>query len=161
MSNPITNESPIVLVIDDDPVGQTLLCEALGNTYPRILVLGSPIGASKVVSQENVGVVVLDVEMPNVRGDKLAKLFRESPRLAHVGVVLVSGCSQSELLNLGQSCGADRVVTKRQVRTELVQAVWNAWDSSAKRRAAKKKAGSTGGTQGGAPPPVPAKGAGG
>ncbi|HKQ67981.1 MAG TPA: response regulator [Polyangiaceae bacterium] len=123
-----------VLVIDDDAIGRTLLCETLREHYSELTEVTTPIGASRIVSQERIDVVVLDVEMPNLSGDKLAKLFRTNPRLAHVGVVLVSGTGDDQLALLGLECQADATVTKAKVRADLVKAVQVAWEKSQRRR---------------------------
>ena len=43
------------------------------------------------------------------------------------GVVLVSGCRSEELVRLGNSCGADAVLSKRDVRSQLKFVVHHAW----------------------------------
>jgi DNA-binding response OmpR family regulator len=126
-SAPGPKVGPTVLVIDDDDVGRALLCEALRDVSKRTIELSTPIGATRTLVRENVDVVVLDLEMPNLRGDMLAKLFRSNARIAHVGVILVSGCGTEELEELGKKCGADDVVSKRFVRASLAVAVRNTW----------------------------------
>jgi DNA-binding response OmpR family regulator len=128
--------APAILVIDDDDISRTLVFEALSDQGWRLTELSSPIGATRTLAAEAIDVVVLDVEMPNLRGDKLAKLFRENRRFSYVGVVLISGCVEAELRSLGASCGADGVVNKRNVRTSLVPAVRMALHSSTIRRRA-------------------------
>jgi CheY-like chemotaxis protein len=120
-------KGPKVLVIDDDDVGRTLISEVLHDSCSRVIELSSPIGATQTAVAEQVDVVVLDVEMPNLRGDMLAKLFRKNPRLGHLGVILVSGCRSEELVRLGNSCGADAVLSKRDVRSQLRFVVHHAW----------------------------------
>ena len=125
--SPGRGRGPKVLVIDDDDVGRTLISEVLLDSCSRVIGLSSPIGATQTAVAEQVDVVVLDVEMPNLRGDMLAKLFRKNPRLGHLGVVLVSGCRSEELVRLGNSCGADAVLSKRDVRSQLRFVVHHAW----------------------------------
>jgi CheY-like chemotaxis protein len=122
-----TRRGPRVLVIDDDDVGRTLISEVLLDSCSRVIELSSPIGATQTAVAEQVDVVVLDVEMPNLRGDMLAKLFRKNPRLGHLGVILVSGCRSEELVRLGNSCDADAVLSKRDVRSQLRFVVHHAW----------------------------------
>lgn len=115
---------PKVLVIDDDDIPRASMRELLESANIGAVELSSPIGATQVAINHGVDVVVLDVMMPNLRGDMLAKLFRKNPRLKHVGVILVSGCSTQELGDLAVACQADAVLSKRDVRTDLVAAVW-------------------------------------
>jgi two-component system phosphate regulon response regulator PhoB len=115
---------PKVLVIDDDDIPRTAMRELLEGAGIEALELSSPIGATQVALNQNVDVVVLDVMMPNLRGDMLAKLFRRNPRLRNLGVILVSGCPPQELAALASECQADAVVSKRDVRTDLVATVW-------------------------------------
>jgi CheY-like chemotaxis protein len=130
--------TPIVLVIDDDDVSRQLLQDALRDSCSQVKELSSPIGVTRMLEQEQIDVVVLDVEMPNLRGDKLVKLFRQSPRVSYVGVVLVSGCAEAELRALGAQCDADGVVTKSSIGPDLVPVVWTAWRNSLARRARHK-----------------------
>ena len=115
---------PKVLVIDDDDLPRTAMRELLEGAGIGTLELSSPIGATQVAINNTVDVVVLDVMMPNLRGDMLAKLFRKNPRLKNIGVILVSGCNAQELSELASACEADAVLSKRDVRTDLVATVW-------------------------------------
>jgi CheY-like chemotaxis protein len=107
-----------VLVIDDDDVARVLIREAL-PLNASVIELSSPIGATRAAIEGKVDVVVLDVEMPNIRGDSLTRLFRGNPRLRHIGVVLVSGRHTDELAELGVRCGADLWLSKKDIRAQL------------------------------------------
>jgi CheY-like chemotaxis protein len=113
-----------VLVIDDDDIPRSAMRELLESAGIVALELSSPIGATQVAINQGIDVVILDVMMPNLRGDMLAKLFRRNPRLRHVGVILVSGCNPQELSALAAECQADAVISKRDVRTDLVATVF-------------------------------------
>jgi CheY-like chemotaxis protein len=73
--------------------------------------------------QEQVQVVVLDVMMPTIRGDKLAALLRKSGALPNLRVVLVSSLPQAELSQLMNSAQVDAFVSKSQVRADLARVV--------------------------------------
>jgi CheY-like chemotaxis protein len=62
--------------------------------------MGSVFGLTNHLINEHVEVVVLDVMMPSIRGDKLAALLRKNPALADLGVVLVSALPAAELAQL-------------------------------------------------------------
>lgn len=134
---PANARRPTILIIDDDDIARSLMRELL-SPHCRVVELNSPIGASRTASAEAVDAVLLDVLMPNLRGDVLAKLFRTNPRLHHIGVILVSSCEESQLAELGRVCGADEIVAKRELRTQIVQTVLRV-AIQARRRAAEAK----------------------
>jgi DNA-binding NarL/FixJ family response regulator len=74
--------------------------------------LPSAIGATRTVLRNNVGVVVIDVFMPQMRGDHLATLFRNNPRFNRVGLLLVSSEPEAQLERIASEAGADGIVSK-------------------------------------------------
>jgi CheY-like chemotaxis protein len=110
----VTSDAKVakVLVIDDDEVARTEMIECLRRARFSASGLESPIGATRVLVDQAIDVVVIDVQMPSIRGDRLATLFRDNPRFADLGVILVSGGSVSELEQLGRVARADAVLTK-------------------------------------------------
>jgi len=92
------------------------------NAGLRVVGLASPIGATRAIIDNNVNVVVIDVQMPSIRGDRLAALFRGNPRFRSIGVVLVSGEGEMELHRLAAEVAADADVSKARM-SELVPAV--------------------------------------
>jgi CheY-like chemotaxis protein len=72
-------------------------------------------------------VVVIDVMMPAIRGDKLASLLKKNPQLRGLGVVMVSGAPSEELEQLGTEIDPSEVVNKANARTQLVDAVLRAY----------------------------------
>jgi PleD family two-component response regulator len=78
------------------------------------------------VLRHDIQVVVIDVNLPSVRGDRLASLFRANDRMDKVGVVLVSGMERAELGRLAREAGADSVVAKDDIESRLHTAVLEA-----------------------------------
>lgn len=89
----------------------------------EVTELASPIGATAKILEKEIRVVVIDVNMPTIRGDKLAMMLRRNPRLSHLGVVLISGLDLDELQNVARAVEANGVVTKEQMRDTLVPTV--------------------------------------
>lgn len=113
---------PTVLVIDDSDIAREEMRRLLSAAGLQVLTLGSPIGATRAILDGNVDVVVIDVLMPGMRGDRLAALFRSNPRFKSLGVVLVSGENPDELSRLLEETRASAVVQKSDLR-QLVSAV--------------------------------------
>ena len=114
--------TPRVLVIDDCEVARAEMLECLRGARFVTSGLDSPIGATRVLVDQAIDVVVIDVQMPSIRGDRLAALFRDNPRFADLGVILVSGGNVAELEQLGRVARADAVLPKSQL-DQLVPAI--------------------------------------
>ena len=112
-----------VLVIDDDDVARDVIIDVLQQEGHQVTSLPSPLGATKHIVDQQVDVVVLDVMMPSMRGDKLAMLLARNPKLKHLGVVLVTGAKLEEMNALLDELGSVAVVPKGGIQTELLPAV--------------------------------------
>jgi CheY-like chemotaxis protein len=108
-----------VLVIDDDDVARELVVSVLEEGGHEALGLPSPIGATQAIIDERIEAVVLDLFMPALSGDKLAKMLRSNPRLKGLVIVLISSCDMQELQTLARSVKADAVLAKADIRRRL------------------------------------------
>jgi DNA-binding response OmpR family regulator len=115
-----------VLVIDDDDIARELLCSTLKAAGHETFELQSSIGATRCIQEQKVDAVVLDVMLPTVSGDKLARMFRQSSVGEQLGIVLVSSRSKPELRALATLAQADDIVTKSEIQRGLVIAVQRA-----------------------------------
>lgn len=112
-----------VLVIDDDETACVAMAALLRQAGHEVHVHPTPIGASRAVRSLGIETVVCDLEMPAMRGDALARLFRQSEALARIAIVLVTGTPREQLLDLLASHTVDAIVQKSQLHRELVAAV--------------------------------------
>ena len=101
-----------VLVIDDCDIARAEMSDRLESSGYQVSTLSSPIGATRVIVEEKIDVVVIDVQMPSIRGDRLASLFRGNPRFSGLGVILVTGGKEEELERLAKTAEADCVLSK-------------------------------------------------
>jgi CheY-like chemotaxis protein len=107
--------TPNVLVIDDCEIARAEMLHRLRRAGLAVSHLASPIGATRVIVDQAIDVVVIDVQMPSIRGDRLAALFKGNPRFATLGVILVTGGSEEELEELGSTAKADAVLSKSEL----------------------------------------------
>jgi twitching motility two-component system response regulator PilG len=119
----VSEASADVLVIDDSDVARTSMKRALTAAGLRVVDLPSPIGATSLILRAQPQVVVIDVNMPSIQGDKLAALFRKTVRLGQLRIVLVSGLEANSLEALARDAGADAIVAKSEGPDALVRAV--------------------------------------
>ncbi len=115
-----------VVVIDDDDFEREFVVDLLKSAgHFNVSSMSSVFGLTNHLINEQVEVVVLDVMMPSIRGDKLATLLRKSPALANLGVVLISSLPETELLPLMAEVEVDAFVSKANLRTELAAVIRN------------------------------------
>jgi CheY-like chemotaxis protein len=121
-SDPIVAAERVLIIDDDEIVGEAMR-EILARAGHEVTAVPTAIGATQVILREHVRVVVLDIHMPSISGDKLAQLLRKNPRLKHIGIILVSGIEQKQLEALASEVSADAVVSKHKMRSDLATAV--------------------------------------
>jgi CheY-like chemotaxis protein len=112
-----------ILVIDDDEIAREHIASTLASAGNVVIQLPSAIGATRVILREHVDVVVLDVLMPDLDGDKLARLLRQTGRYENLAIVLISGRPTRELEQLAVAAGADAVLNKADIRAKLATTV--------------------------------------
>ncbi|HEY6876592.1 MAG TPA: response regulator [Polyangiales bacterium] len=112
-----------VLIVDDDDMVRTHLTRLLSFEEHTVHQLPSAIGVTRAVTQHRIDVVVLDIMMPSLPGDKLTAVLRQNPRFRNLGVVLISSRPVEELEVLAKQVEADAVVTKSEVKGKLNAAV--------------------------------------
>jgi CheY-like chemotaxis protein len=111
---------PKALVIDDDDVARELIVSVLEAGGYEAVGLPSPIGATQTILDRHIEIVVLDLLMPALSGDKLAKMLRSNARLANLLIVLVSSSDIDKLKELAALVRADAVVAKADIRKRLI-----------------------------------------
>lgn len=112
-----------VLLIDDDDIAREYLASLMRDAGHEVFELPSPIGATRTILSEGIEAVVLDVFMPDMDGDKSAKMLRENSRLSALAIVLVSSSEPEKLREIAERVKADAVVCKADARTSLVSTV--------------------------------------
>lgn len=112
-----------ILVIDDSKLARQTMVIALRDAGFTVHELPSPIGATREMIRRDIGFVVIDIEMPALRGDKLAALFRSNPRFSQIALVLVSSLPEEELRRIAAEVGADAFIPKAKLPGELVQVI--------------------------------------
>jgi two-component system, OmpR family, response regulator len=112
-----------VLLIDDDDIAREYLASLLRDAGHEVFELPSPIGATRTILSEGIEAVILDVFMPDMDGDKSAKMLRENSRLSALAIVLVSSSEPAKLREIAERVKADAVVCKADARAHLVTTV--------------------------------------
>jgi DNA-binding NtrC family response regulator len=99
-----------ILVVDDDIVALEVTRERLEAAGFTVVTRTSALGTSAFIRREKPDFVLLDVHMPSLSGDALAKLISDGdfrPR-----IILHSSQGRDVLAALARKCGAIGVIEK-------------------------------------------------
>ena len=101
--------SPHILVTDDDPQIRSLLSEYLTENGLRVSVASSGEEMSKVLGQEAVDLIVLDLRLAGEDGLAIARSLRDQ---SSIPIVMLTGVRDEADRVMGLELGADDYVTK-------------------------------------------------
>lgn len=99
-----------VLVVDDDPLVLRILKDKLSEAGYLVTTTSSGFGATTLVDEQRPDVVIIDVMLPALPGQRIAALIRE--RMKKVKVMLYSSKEEQELAAIAKDAGADAYLKK-------------------------------------------------
>ncbi|MEL6546820.1 MAG: response regulator [Myxococcota bacterium] len=120
-----------VLIIDDSSVARAAIRRQLPNEDYEVFERESPIGATVEILKNSIQLVVLDMNMPAMSGERFAHMMRNNPRFADLMIVLVSSESEDQLRRVGKSIQADAVLSKSAVDERLLTTISRLFDVTA------------------------------
>ena len=112
-----------VLVVDDDPLVLRILKDRLVEEGFLVTTTSSAFGATQLIEEQVPDVVIIDVMLPALPGNRIAALVRERMGSKGVRVVLYSSKDEAELAALAKDCGADGWLKKSDDYDALVAKV--------------------------------------
>jgi two-component system OmpR family response regulator len=114
-----------VVIVDDSEDSRDLVTFALGRRGWRVIGAESAFDLSAILAKEQPELVLLDVQMPAINGDKVARMLTSAayPHLHRCPLVLYSGLDDAKLAELAQGCGAAGWIRKDTVADELARRV--------------------------------------
>ena len=101
-----------VLVIDDDTIVLEVIRVRLSHAGYEVVTREEALGTTQVVRDEQPDLVLLDVMMPALNGERIAELLLAHKATQHVGIILHSSKPEMELLALIQQTGALGAIAK-------------------------------------------------
>ena len=112
-----------VVLLDDSPIVRAATRDILEEAGIRVVAIDNPFLLGSVVRREQPDVVLLDVVMPLVDGDDVAKIVRENRQVAEVPFVLYSDAPVQTLVTKAAECGAVGFIQKSVSEEELAKEV--------------------------------------
>lgn len=112
-----------LLIADDDPAIRLLVAATLSGQDCEILEAENGAQALHLACSAHPDLAVLDVDMPGMDGVNLCTHLRADPRLAGLGVLMLSATARPDDVSRAIAAGADRYLTKPFSPIELLLAI--------------------------------------
>ncbi len=113
-----------ILIAEDSPLLNKLIVDSLKRAgYTNLIHTENGQRAYDVICQckedgtlkEHVGIIVTDIEMPEMDGHRLTKLVKSDEATAHIPVIIFSSLVNDEMKRKGVALGADAQLSKPEI----------------------------------------------
>ena len=102
-----------ILIVDDSELVLAMARDALEEAGYEVFTATNGIEAnSYIFSKNKPDLIILDVMLPMLDGNKKAKLLREKEFSKHIPILLISSKSEEELTRLTAEAGVDGYIRK-------------------------------------------------
>ena len=108
----IPDDSPLVLVCDDDSMQRMLIRQCLESEGMRTLEAKDGYEALELVANNAPDFIFMDVDMPGISGIETCRRLRARNEASDVPVLIVTGSDDQETIDLGFEAGATQYITK-------------------------------------------------
>lgn len=115
-----------VLVVDDDPLQLELVDRSLRHGGFDTRTTDRAFGATNIVRAFSPDVILLDVDIPALSGDRLLRLLRQGGA-AEATIILYSAHDEGRLRRIASDAGADGWVSKSTPVGELAGRIRSLW----------------------------------
>ena len=101
-----------ILVVDDSETMLKLVSEALKGEGYEILLAHDGKSALDIISRSSLDMALLDVMLPDIDGYDICKVLRNTPKTAHIPIIMLTGFGDLENRLLAFEAGADDFMPK-------------------------------------------------
>jgi two-component system, OmpR family, response regulator len=115
-----TDLAPHILAIDDDPAMRQLIADYLGENDVRVTTVATGEEMSRVLAEQAIDAIVLDLRLAGEDGMDLAKKVRAE---STIPIIMVTGKKEEADRVMGLELGADDYITKPFSPRELLARV--------------------------------------
>ena len=107
-----TPNKRLAIIADDEDLGRLLLGQAVAAVGLEVLAFADGGAALDAALENDVGVVLLDVDMPVLDGNEVCRRLRADPRFSTVPIVIVTGHQDSDAIRRAFEAGATDFISK-------------------------------------------------
>jgi twitching motility two-component system response regulator PilG len=115
-------QRPIVLSVDDSLIVQTTIKRALSDRY-QVLLASNAVDALKVINNNAIALLLLDVTMPEIDGLEFCRTVRSIPKFKELPIIMLTARDKFSDKLRGQIAGATHYLTKPIEPNQLLEIV--------------------------------------
>lgn len=117
-----------ILLVDDEPFILEVASQVLSRAGFETHTCHLWTGVLNTVREQRPDLVLLDYNMPGLRGSDLCNILKRDTAGTDMRVVLYSAEPESDLVRICDECGADGYIRKKSAPNELIRQVEEALD---------------------------------
>lgn len=116
-------EARKILIVDDEPFILSATANVLRSAGHTVHTCEQWAGVATAVRAEQPHLVLLDYNMPSLKGDDLCQILKRNVINPDMRIVIYSSEPESDLMSIVASCGADGYIPKGVPGHVLLQAI--------------------------------------
>ena len=114
-----------ILAVDDEDFNQELLQTLLEPKGYEVVPADDGKQALEILSEKNIDLILLDINMPVMNGYEVCLRVKEDPRTRHIPVIMITSLDSRESRLKGMEAGAEEFLQKPADQAELLLRVGN------------------------------------
>lgn len=112
-----------VLVLDDNPLVLKLARALLEREGSTVLTASSWIEFNHVLAANSPDLILLDVNLPSIKGNRLSEVLKSQSNKKEIPIVLISDLPEKSLEEMFPGSGADAWLRKPLTREKLIDVI--------------------------------------
>jgi two-component system cell cycle response regulator len=101
-----------ILIVDDDPINRKILSSSLEKEGHRVKTANDGVVALRMLGEESVDIVLLDVLMPGMDGLEVLQRMKADAKLKHLPVIVISAMEEMKTVVTAIERGAEDYLSK-------------------------------------------------
>ena len=127
-------KKPLILIIEDDEYSREAIEHLLNAKGYKTISAAGGISGYRAARRFAPDVIVLDLILPDIDGQRVLRKFRSNRALGQVPIIVITGYGPNEI-PAGVSSSADLCITKPASFDDVIRAVFNLLGGTAASRA--------------------------
>lgn len=115
----VTNDSPLILAVDDDEDNLLLMTEVLKPIDCSCITATNGCRALTLAEDEQPDLILLDVMLPDFKGIEIIQHLRKNPKTSAISIVAVTALARAEDRERLILAGCDDYISKPYMIDEL------------------------------------------